>query len=897
MLDGNQAQGLAHAEAARRLEAVGLNVLPKHAGPSAFIRLLQQFHNPLIYVMLAGGVIMLLLPKHLIDAILIFAVVLANVIVGYLQESRAQAAIDALSKLITFETTVLRDGLAQRIDASLLVPGDLVVLHAGDRVPADLRFVRIRELQVDESMLTGESLPVAKALTAQTRETPLADRISLGFSGTLVTAGQATGIVVATGADTELGHLSHLIAEAETLATPLTIKISKFSVLLTRVILGVALLTFLLGMLRHRDFDTIFVTAVTLAVAVIPEGLPAAVTIILAIGVTRMARRHAVIRKLPAVETLGSTSVICSDKTGTLTKNEMTVTELCAGGLRYHVTGVGYAPQGTIMRDGRQILHLATEQALEQCLRAGVLCNDSRLEEEDEDWRVVGDPTEGALLTAAAKAGIAAGTLRDQMPPLDVIPFESERQYMATLHADGDAGAVVYAKGAVERLLTLCHAMLLADGTVVALDAAHVRAEAEAMAADGLRVLAFALRRLDKTATTLHAADLEHAMVFVGLQGMIDPPRPEAIAAVHACHRAGVAVKMITGDHALTAKTIARQMGIGGEQPTVMTGAELAMVTADAFPEVAARTDVFARVAPEQKLRLVEALQSRHYVVAMTGDGVNDAPALKQANIGIAMGRTGTDAAKDAADMILTDDNFASIEAAVEEGRGVYTNLQKFIIWTLPTNVGEGMLVVTAIALGIAIPILPAHLLWINLTTSLAIGLMLVFEPKERGLMSSPPRDAREPLMTRVLLTRTVYVAMLMMAGSFVLYEYALLRGLGSVVAQTIVANVIVLVETVYLFNCRSLTHPVTHVGFFSNRWALLGVGMMLSLQLLFVELPIMQRFFHTASVPLDCWIYTVIVAITVYIVVEIEKWRRRQHKAYAHAPLPLRTEEVNADR
>ena len=883
MLDGDQVRGLTQKEARLRLDIVGPNLLPKHPGPSAFIRFIQQFHHPLIYVLLVAGIVTLFI-DHAVDAGVIFGVVLVNAIVGYLQESRAKAAIDALSQLITMETTVLRDGNTHRIDAAQLVPGDLVLLQSGDRIPADLRFIRLRELQVDESMLTGESLPVAKEIVALPEETSLADRKSLGFSGTLATFGQATGIVYSTGGRTELGRISHLIEEAESLETPLTIKLGKFSMMLTWVIISLAILTFLLGfLLRGQSPEDTFLAAIALAVAAIPEGLPAAVTIILAIGVTRMARREAVIRKLPAVETLGSTTVICSDKTGTLTKNEMTVTHVSSGGSQYTLTGTGYDPEGTVQCAGNCV-DFANEKALYTCLRAGVLCNDSRIEKTDGLWRVIGDPTEGALITSAAKAGMESGEVRDQMPVLDSIPFESERQYMATLHEEQEHQAVIYVKGAVERVLALCDTMLMADGMIEPLDQHAMRAEAESMAANGLRVLAFAQRRVDHSMHTLHTSDLDHCMTFLGLQGMIDPPRPEAIEAVRVCYRAGISVKMITGDHALTAKTIARQMGIGGNNSSVMTGAELAAVAPQEFINVAARTDVFARVAPEQKLRLVEALQTGDGIVAMTGDGVNDAPALKQANIGIAMGQSGTEAAKDAADMILTDDNFASIAAAVEEGRGVYANLQKFITWTLPTNGGEGLLIIAAIAIGIAIPILPVHLLWINMTTALALGLMLAFEPKEPNLMEQPPRPANEPVLTSTLVLRTAYLSALMVIGAYLLYSYELRQGYNIHVARTIVANVIVLVETAYLFNCRSLTHPITHVGFFSNPWAIFGAGMMIGLQMLFIYLPFSQRLFSTAAIPANAWLHGILIAVAIYLIVEVEKWLRRRALAATQA-------------
>ncbi len=875
-LESDGRQGLSSAEAAERLTRVGPNRLTGRSGPNAFVRFLGQFRNPLVYVLLIASAITAVLPGHTVDATVIFGVVLINALIGFLQESRAKAAIEALSKLVQVKSHVIRDGQAHRVDAEQLVPGDLVLLQSGDRVPADLRWLRLRDVRIDESMLTGESLPVAKELGEMPEATLLADRKNMAYSGTLVTFGQATGVVVATGANTELGHISHLIESTVEIATPLTRQLAQFSVLLTWIILGLAVATFGVGVLRGHPVAETFIAAVALAVAAIPEGLPAAVTIILAIGVTRMARRNAVIRKLPAVETLGSTSVICSDKTGTLTKNEMTVVTLVTADARYTVTGSGYAPHGEIQQDGVRV-EIDTAPALRACLHAGVLCNTAQWVSHDGQWRIEGDPTEGALLVIAGKTGIDYGRLRDHAETLDTIPFESERQYMATLHHLPEDGRIIYIKGAVERLLPLCTTALYMDGTSDTFDQTAILQAANALAGDGLRVLAFAMKAGRPEQTLLQPDDVDAEVVFLGLQGMIDPPRPEAIQAVQTCQAAGVTVKMITGDHALTARSIAQQLGIGGKDVTARTGAELAQVTEEELPAVAAQTDVFARVAPEQKLRLVQALQARKVVVAMTGDGVNDAPALKQANIGIAMGITGTEAAKDAADMILTDDNFASIEAAVEEGRGVYENLRKFLTWTLPTNGGEGLLVFLAITLGIAIPILPGHLLWINLTTATVLGITLAFEPKERGLMRRPARDPKEPILSRALLFQITYVSVLMVIGAFFLYEWELRRGLDIVSARTIVVNVIVLIETAHLFNSRSLTHSVWQIGFFSNRWVIVGAGLMLLLQLLFVYAPVMQRLFQTRAVPWVSWLDAALFAFAIYGIVEFEKWVRRR--------------------
>ncbi len=854
--------GLTAAEAQRRQEEYGLNRLRARRGTSALKRFLLQFHQPLIYILLAATGITLALGEY-VDAAVIFGVVFVNAVVGYLQETKAEKAIDALAKMVVTEATVRRDGRKQRLPAEQLVPGDVVLLQSGDKVPADLRLFSVRNLQVDEAALTGESVPVEKHADPLAVDTILAERKNQTFAGTLVTYGQAEGAVWATGDRTELGRIATMVSEAVELSTPLTRKIAQFSRVLLFAILGLAAVTFAVGVWRGESLVAMFMAAVALAVAAIPEGLPAAVTITLAIGVSRMARRRAIIRKLPAVETLGSTTVICSDKTGTLTQNQMTVQEIYAGGHRYEVTGSGYEAQGEIRPRGAA--------ALEQCLTAGMLCNDSELVREAGHVKVQGDPTEAALIVVARKGGLTEGELQARHPRRDVIPFESEHQYMATLHP-----GVIYMKGAVERLLERCATALDEHGAENPFDPEAARRVAEQMAAKGLRVLAFARRNVAPDQHRLHHKDVDGGLAFLGLQGMIDPPRPEAVAAVEKCRTAGIGVKMITGDHALTASAIARQMGLGGTDLVAMTGQELERVSDEDLPEVAERAVVFARVAPEQKLRLVKALQTRGQIVAMTGDGVNDAPALKQADIGVAMGITGTDVAKGAADMVLTDDNFASIEGAVEEGRNVFDNLTKFIVWTLPTNGGQGLIILAAVFAGATLPILPVQLLWINMSTALLLGLMLVFEPKERDLMLRPPRDPKMPILTGTLFMRIVLVALLMMAGAFGLFVWEQRIHDATVhEARTIAMNVVVIVQTLYLLNCRSLTRSMFSLGVFSNRWVIFGISAMIAAQLLITYMPVLNRLFHTAPLPWDVWVRIVAVGVVAYAVVGLEKWIR----------------------
>ncbi len=647
-----------------------------------------------------------------------------------------------------------------------------------------------------------------------------------------------------------------------------------FSNILLYAILALSGVTVVVGLMRGQPLFDMFMAAVALAVGAIPEGLPAAMTITLAIGVSRMARRHAIIRKLTAVETLGSTTVICSDKTGTLTENQMTVQEIFSGGELFEVSGTGYEPDGRISRKGSEDSDSKTA-ALIECLKAGVLCNDSLVQENDGRWETQGDPTEGALLVSASKSGLAMKTVHAEMPRIDTVPFESEHQYMATLHKGGtDNPHVIYAKGSVEAITEKCLFSIDNEGRSVALDAEQVHRAVEQMAARGLRVLAFAKGESAQSVNELRHKDLTSGMTFLGLQGMIDPPREEAVTAVKNCHKAGIHVKMITGDHALTASAIAKEVGLNNPS-NVVTGKALSELSDSELISIVHNTAVFARVAPEQKLRLVESIQSSGNVVAMTGDGVNDAPALKRANIGIAMGITGTDVAKEASDMVLTDDNFATIEAAVEEGRGVFDNITKFIVWTLPTNLGEGLVILAAIFAGVTLPILPVQILWINMTTAVLLGLTLAFEPKEPGIMTRMPRDPKVPILTGELTGRIFIVGALLLAGAFGLFEWELMQGASVEEARTVAVNVFVMVEIFYLFNCRSLTKSMFHVGFFSNLWVFGGIGAMVILQALFTYLPAMNRMFQSEPLGLDAWGRILAVGLIAFFVVGLEKWIR----------------------
>ncbi|WP_062516385.1 HAD-IC family P-type ATPase [Demequina gelatinilytica] len=891
LLEADRDRGLGEDEAARRLGAFGRNALPDAPGPGVVMRILLQFHHPLVYVLLAAAAITLLLGE-VVDCAVIMGVVLVNAAVGFVQERKAEAALQGLRSMVRTRARVVRDGAAELIDSEEVVPGDLVLLEAGDRAAADLRIVRCAELAMDESALTGESVPAQKEDLTLPVETIVADRRNMIFAGTLVTAGTGTGVVVATGEHTELGEIHRLVGAGELLATPLTRKLARFSRDLTVVILALAAATFGAGWLHGQDLGDTFTAAVALAVGAIPEGLPAAITIVMAIGVTRMARRGAVIRRLPAAETLGSTTVICSDKTGTLTENQMTVHAIWVPEIgELAVSGAGYAAdRGSIEVAGGLEAHLGRDGALRWSILVAAACNDAGLHEEEGRWSAVGDPTEAALLVVAAKAGLHQRHVKERYPRVATIAFDSRRQYMATLHvaAERDASHVVLAKGAAERIVSLCAAQLEPDGTLAALDTDAIEAAVASLSQRGLRVLATAVLT-DVAPSRFSEEALEGSLVFTGLHGMWDPPRVAAVDAVRACRTAGIDVKMITGDHAETAWAVARRVGLvddAQDGDAVLTGPELARLDPDSRGDAVARATVLARVSPEQKLRLVESLQARGHVVAMTGDGVNDAPALRHADIGIAMGRIGTEVAKDAADVVLTDDNFATIEAAVEEGRGIFDNLTKFITWTLPTNLAEGLVILIAILLGTALPIQPTQILWINMTTAVALGLMLAFEPKERGIMTRPPRDPRQALLTPTLMARIVLVSAILVGGSWWLFEWEVANGASLAEARTVAANLFVAVEAFYLLNCRSLEGSVWRIGLLSNPWVVVGIAVQACAQALFTYLPVMNRVFGTVPIGGEAWVRILAVGALASLVVGAEKWIRARARRAA-PPVP----------
>ena len=869
--------GLAQTEARRRLQQYGPNRLRAAKKKSPLARFLVQFHNVLIYVLLASSLITALL-GHWLDSGIILGVVVINAIIGFIQEGKAEKALDAIRNMLSHEAMVKRDSRFISLPADQLVPGDVVLLQSGDKAPADLRLFKVRDLRLDEALLTGESVPVEKSSAAVGEHAAIGDRKGIAYSGTFVTYGQGQGVVVATGDDTEIGRISSMLRHVQVLTTPLLRQIAVFARWLTIAIGIIASSTFAYGaFVREYAIGDMFLAAVGLAVAGIPEGLPAIMTITLAIGVQRMAKRNAIIRRLPAVETLGSVTVICSDKTGTLTRNEMTVQTLATAAGICEISGSGYEPRGSFSLDGSDIT-VEVFPLLREVSQAALLCNDATLTQSGEQWKMHGDPTEGALVTMALKAGLDHAYCQTQYPRTDAIPFESEHRFMATLHHDHAGHGFIYLKGAPERVLEMCSHQRM-RGEDVALDRAYWETCMDSMAGRGQRLLAIAFKPAPAEQQALGFSDVEGGLSLLGLVGIIDPPREEASRAVHTCQSAGIRVKMITGDHAVTARAIGAQMGIG-DGVTVMRGPELESLSESDLREVAQRCDIFARVSPEQKLLLVTALQANGEVVSMTGDGVNDAPALKRADVGVAMGIKGTEVAKEAAEVVLADDDFVSIAEAVEEGRAVYDNLKKSIMFILPTNGGEALTIIAAIALGRMLPITAAQILWINMITAVTLALTLAFEPPEHDVMKRPPRDPREPLLSGFLVWRIVFVSLILVAGTFGLFVWEREHGASIELARTVAVNTLVMFEVFYLFSARYLLAPaLTFEGLSGNRYVLYAIGLLIMIQLAFTYLEPMQALFATRNMSTESWVRVVIVASSVLLLVETEKMVLRKYQ------------------
>ncbi|TVQ68380.1 MAG: cation-transporting P-type ATPase [Balneolaceae bacterium] len=867
-LDSKKSDGLSQEEVKKRLETYGKNKLPEKKGKHPIIQFLSHFNNVLIYVLLvAAGVTALM--EHWIDTFVILAVVIANAVVGYIQEGKAEKALEGIRKMLSLEAQVIRDGKKEKVDAEEIVPGDIVLLRSGDKIPADIRILEVKNFRVEESPLTGESTDVKKTTDPVEEDAVVGDRINMAFSGTMVTYGTARGVVVETGSNTEIGKITEMISEVEEFTTPLLQKIDKFALRLSVVILVFASSFFAFGyFFRDYEIMELFMATIGVIVASIPEGLPAIITITLAVGVQRMAGRNAIIRRLPSVETLGSVSVICSDKTGTLTRNEMTVRTVRIAGAQFDVDGSGYIPEGDIKKDDSKVEELSEEPVLErliQCVRA---CNDAAVEEKEGEWKLNGSPTEGALVTLALKAG-----LKDFKPKrIDDIPFESEHKYMATLN-DVDDKRYIFLKGAPEKLLEVCKKQATADGEED-LDEDFWKEQMEEIAGRGQRLMGAAFREAKKGTDSIDHDDVEGDMIFLGVIGIIDPPREEVFDAIEECKGAGIRVIMITGDHAITAEAIAKDLGIDNGEGTI-TGAELEKMEDEELIDVVMKYSVFARTSPEHKLRLVKALQKNNKLCAMTGDGVNDAPALKRANIGVAMGIKGTEVSKDASEMVLADDNFATIVYAVEEGRTVYDNIRKTILFVLPTNGAEALVLVAAIVLGITMPITPVQILWVNMVTAVTLALALAFEPMEKRVMELSPRDPDEPILGGYFLWRILMVSVLIGGFTFLIsnmfYEVLDMDRVRTIAVNTIVAG-----QVFYLLNCRQFYQSVFAGNFFGNKYVFIAIGALIVLQLIFTYAPFMNTLFETMPISLSEWMYVIGAGLVVLLVVELEKWASR---------------------
>ena len=863
--------GLGEDEAKRRLQNFGPNKLPEPAQRNILLRFLLHFHNILIYVLIGAAGITALL-GHVVDTFVIIAVVIINAAIGFYQEGKAEKAMEAIRRMLALRASVMREGKRQVIPGEELVPGDIVFLEAGDKLPADLRLLKSHSLLIQESILTGESVAVEKQIKAVELDAPLGDRFCVGFSGTTVTSGQGMGVVIATGANTEIGRIGGLIAKVQTLETPLVSQMAVFARWLTFFILAIAALMFLFGyFVLHHDFANLFMAVVGIAVAAIPEGLPAVLTITLAVGVKVMAQRNAIVRRLPAIETLGSVSVICSDKTGTLTRNEMMVDTIVTSSECFTIKGIGYDPSGDIELDNN-VITVEDYSSVQELGRAAALCNDAELIRKNDFWTGHGDPMEIALLALASKTGSDGGETRNQWTRTDIIPFDSKHKYMATLNHNHEKQAFVFIKGAPETILSMCHEQRESGNETQRLNIGYWEEQANAIASRGRRVLAFAVKVMQPENIVLEYDDVKDSLIFLGLAGLIDPPRQEAIDSIEKCHQAGIDVKMITGDHAVTASAIGKQLGLRNSN-RVITGQELDKLDDDQLKSIVYDTGIFARTSPEHKLRLVMALQANEMTVAMTGDGVNDAPALKRAGVGVAMGKTGSEAAKEASEIVLADDNFSTIVAAIKEGRTVYDNIKKVISWTLPTNAGEALTIILALLLGLSLPITPVQILWINMITAVTLGIALAFEPTEENTMQRPPRPRSEALLSGGLIWHIVLVSGLFLAAVFSMYEYAIIKGYSETLARTIAMNTLVVLEIFHLFFIRNM------YGTSLNWKALLGTRAVWAAviavtigQFAITYVPWLQAIFQTEAISILDGFLIIMVGVIMFCIIEVEK-------------------------
>jgi magnesium-transporting ATPase (P-type) len=869
-LSADAQSGLDESEAAKRLQRYGPNRLPEARKQSRLMKFLGQFNNILVYVLLGAGFIKLMLGVW-IDASIILGVVVINALLGFIQEGKAEKALDSIRNMLSAEARTLRGGQTRMIASEQLVPGDIVLLESGDKVPADLRLIDVKNLRMEEAALTGESVPSDKSADPVAAKSTVGDRHSMAYSGTLVVSGRGTGLVVATGSETELGRINQMLAAVNALETPLLRQIKKFGYAITVVIFVVGAVVFAYGRwIEGLPFVEIFQAVVGIAVSLIPEGLPAIITITLAIGVQRMAQRNAIVRRLPAVETLGSVSRICSDKTGTLTLMEMMVVSAVTAEAAYRILGEGYSSEGQVLRDGEPAKE---DPVLDLMGRVSMLCNDAELRNKDGVWKVEGDPTEGALYPFASKIGLERQKQQAAYRRIDAIPFESEHRFMATLHETAGGERFLLVKGAPEVILDHCDRQQTREGPQpINLD--HFLKASDHLAAQGERVLALAwLERPSLPNRSLAPTDLPKNLVLLGQIGLLDPPRKEAMDAVRECHAGGIRVTMITGDHKITAAAIAKMLGIG-DGKTAMTGAEIEAINTATLQEQVRDVDVFARASPEHKLRLVKAMQANNQIVAMTGDGVNDAPALKKADIGVAMGIKGTEVTKEAAEMVLADDNFASITAAVREGRTVYNNIEKAILFMLPTNVAQAAVIMVAIFLGFTMPITAPQVLWVNMVTSVALGLVISFEPHELDVMRRPPGAVNRPILNGFGVWRVIFVGMSLLALTLCAFFWMKSQDASDELARTVAVNALTIGQVFYLLNTRYLVDSslsiAAHLG---NRYLPMGIGAVVILQLLFTYAPPLQELFGTAAIPLWIWPWLILGGLVFFLVVEAEKW------------------------
>ena len=869
-------EGLQLEEIQRRQQLYGPNSLTLTKPPSALHRFFVQFHNALIYVLLFAA-IMTAFMKHWVDTGVILGVVLINAIIGFIQEGKAASAMESIRKMLSLQATILRNGRRFTVLSESLVPGDMVSLVSGDRIPADIRLMEENNFSVDESALTGESAPVEKSTWTVDEDAALGDRTNMVYSGTLVTYGTAVGIVVATGDKTEFGRIGKLLNEMEDIATPLLRQIGNFGKWLTVGILILSVVTFFIGaFIRDHEIGDMMLMSVALAVSAIPEGLPAVMTITLALGVQRMARKHAIVRQLPAVETLGSVTVICSDKTGTLTRNEMTVQTLVTADRVYEVSGTGYYPEGGFSVDGKPVV-LEECPELHHIARASLLCNDSSLNKKNEEWFVAGDPTEGALLSLAMKTGLDPAVEKARLPRNDAIPFESQHRFMATLNHTHRGERFIYVKGAPERLMAMCTMESDMDCGARPINFSYWEKRINEIALSGQRTLAIAMKPVDSNQNELDFKDVETGMTLMAVFGIIDPPRDESVEAVRHCHSAGIRVVMITGDHAETARVIGERLGIGIGKRSV-TGAEIEEKSDEELRQIVRDVDVFARASPEHKLRLVQALQANGEVTAMTGDGVNDAPALKRADVGLAMGLKGTEAAKEAAGIILADDNFATIVCAVREGRRIYDNLKKSILFLLPTNGSQTLVVMAAVFMDMALPLTSKQILWINMITSVTLCIALTFEPPEKNIMQRKPRNTREAAVPGYMIWRIFFTSVILMVAALMLFHWELDRGKSIEVARTLAGNTIIVGQVFYLVNCRFLYETSLSIrALTGNKSIWIAIAVLVVLQLLYTYTPVMHDLFGTDNLTAKEWGLVICVGVTTFFLMELDKLFQRR--------------------